>query len=221
MDKNKILEVKGLKKYFQLNRKKVIRALDDISFDLHEGEVLGIVGESGSGKSTLGRSIIKIHDSITGSIKFQDIEINDEKEYRKYKDKITTDMQIIFQDSTSCLNQKKTVLDIISEPVRIKKIYKEKEKIIEEVLKAVKSVGLTKEDIYKYPSDISGGQRQRVSIARALMLKPKLIIADEPIASLDVSMQAQIINLFKHLTIDHNLACIFIAHDLSMVKYIS
>lgn len=221
MYKNKILEVNGLKKYFLLNRRKVVKALNDVSFELYEGEVLGIVGESGSGKSTLGRSIIKIHEATEGSIKFQGLEINSKKEYRKNKDKITTDMQIIFQDSTSCLNQKKNVLDIISEPVRIKGLYKDKGKIKEEVLKAIKSVGLTEEDIYKYPSDISGGQRQRVSIARALMLKPKLIIADEPIASLDVSMQAQIINLFKHLTKDHDLACIFIAHDLSMVRYIS
>ncbi|MGL4762568.1 MAG: ATP-binding cassette domain-containing protein [Sarcina sp.] len=217
----KILEVRALKKYFPLGRKNIVKAVDNVSFDLYKGEVLGIVGESGSGKSTLGRSIIKIHESTSGSINFEGIEVNNRKEYNKNKTKITTDMQIIFQDSTSCLNQKKRILDIISEPVRIKGVYKNKDIILEEVLTAAKSVGITKEDLYKYPSEISGGQRQRVSIARALMLKPKLIIADEPIASLDVSMQAQIVNLFKHLRKEHSLACIFIAHDLSMVKYIS
>ena len=218
---NKILEVKGLKKYFPLNRKSFVKAVDDVSLEVYEGEVLGIVGESGSGKSTLGRTIMKIHDASEGSIKFENIELNDRREYKRNKDKITTDMQIIFQDSSSCLNQKKRILDIISEPIRIKKLYKDKKILLEKILKLIESVGLKEEDLYKYPTDMSGGQRQRVAIARSLMLDPKFIIADEPIASLDVSMQAQIINLFKHLVDEHNLSCIFIGHDLSMVKYIS
>ncbi|WP_297520768.1 ABC transporter ATP-binding protein [uncultured Clostridium sp.] len=218
---NKVLEVKNLKKHFSLSRKSIVKAVDDISFELYNGEVLGIVGESGSGKSTLGRSIIKIHESTGGSIKFQGIELNNKREYKQNKDKITTDMQIIFQDSTSSLNQKKNILSIISEPLRIKGICKSKKELLERVKKTAQSVGLTQEDLFKYPSELSGGQRQRVSIARALILKPKLIIADEPIASLDVSMQAQIVNLFKHLKNNHDLACIFIAHDLSMVRYIS
>lgn len=217
----KILKVKNLKKYFKLGKKGVVKAVNDISFDLHEGEVLGIVGESGSGKSTLGRSIIKIHDVTDGDIEYEGIDITNNSIYKKNKDYITREMQIIFQDSTSCLNQRRTILEIISEPLRIKKIYKNKKEIFSKVLETAKSVGLTEEDLYKYPTEISGGQRQRVSVARALILKPRLLIADEPIASLDVSMQAQIVNLLKHLTKDHNVACIFIAHDLSMVKYIS
>ncbi|WP_297438206.1 ABC transporter ATP-binding protein [uncultured Clostridium sp.] len=217
----KILEVKNLKKYFTLDKKTIIKAVDDISFELYEGEVLGIVGESGSGKSTLGRSIIKIHDVTEGNVYFNGVEVTDNRMYKKNKDYITREMQVIFQDSTSCLNQRRNILSIISEPLRIKKFCKNKEELFKRVLEISKAVGLSEEDLYKYPSEISGGQRQRVSVARALTLKPKLIIADEPIASLDVSMQAQIVNLLKHLTKAHNVACIFIAHDLSMVRYIS
>lgn len=220
-NREKLVEIKGLKKYFKLGRKSFVKAIDGIDLDIYKGEVIGIVGESGSGKSTLGRSIININDVTEGSIIFKGINITDKKEYKKNKHDLTKEMQIIFQDSTSCLNQRRDIFSIISEPLRIKKEYKKKADLIERVLYCAKSVGISQEDLSKYPSEISGGQRQRVSIARALTIEPKLIIADEPIASLDVSMQAQIVNLFKHLKNEHDMTCIFIAHDLSMVRYIS
>lgn len=220
-NKEKILEIKGLKKYYKLGRKHIVKAVDGINIDVYKGEIIGIVGESGSGKSTLGRSILNINPVTDGKIIFNGIDITDKKQYRKNRDSITSDMQIIFQDSTSCLNQRRNIYEIISEPIRIKKNYKSKKEILDYVIKCAKDVGLSEEDLQKYPAEISGGQRQRVSIARALTLRPKLIVADEPIASLDVSMQAQIVNLFKHLKNDHGITCVFIAHDLSMVRYIS
>ncbi|MGL5821443.1 MAG: ATP-binding cassette domain-containing protein [Sarcina sp.] len=222
MHNNKIiLSVREANKKFKLGKNAYIKALDDISFDLYEGEVLGVVGESGSGKSTLGRSILRINEINTGRIEFEGINIASRKEYNKNKDKITSDIQIIFQDSTSCLNQRRNILNIISEPLRIKKLYKNKEELYKKVVEVAKKVGINEEDLYKYPSEISGGQRQRVSIARALIVKPKLLVADEPIASLDVSMQAQIVNLLKELKEKEHLTALFIAHDLSMVRYIS
>lgn len=220
-DRKKILEVKNIKKYFQIGNKESLKALDDISLSLDKGEFLGIVGESGSGKSTLGRCIIKINEIDSGKIIYDNLDISTNKFYKKHKDIITSEMQIIFQDSISCLNARKNTFEIISEPLRIKKMYKDKKELLNKVIEIMKEVGLTKEDLFKYPSEFSGGQRQRIGIARAIISNPKLIIADEPIASLDVSMQAQIINLFKKLKQDKNLSCIFIAHDLSMVKYIS
>ncbi|MGL5764047.1 MAG: ATP-binding cassette domain-containing protein [Sarcina sp.] len=222
MHNNKIiLSVREANKKFKLGKNAYIKALDDISFDLYEGEVLGVVGESGSGKSTLGRSILRINEINTGRIEFEGVNIASRKEYNKNKDKITNDIQIIFQDSTSCLNQRRNILNIISEPLRIKKLYKNKEELYKKVVEVAKKVGINEEDLYKYPSEISGGQRQRVSIARALIVKPKLLVADEPIASLDVSMQAQIVNLLKELKEKEHLTALFIAHDLSMVRYIS
>ncbi|MGL4990479.1 MAG: ATP-binding cassette domain-containing protein [Sarcina sp.] len=220
-NREKILQIENLKKYFKLGKKNSIKALDGINIDIYKGEIIGIVGESGSGKSTLGRSIININNVTDGKIIFEDIEITNKKIYKSKRKYITKNMQIIFQDSTSCLNQRRNVYDIISEPLRINRVYKSKEEILNKVLSCLKKVGLSQEDLYKYPSEISGGQRQRVSIARALTLNPKIIIADEPIASLDVSMQAQIVNLFKKLKDEFNITFIFIAHDLAMVKYIS
>ncbi|MGL4741045.1 MAG: ATP-binding cassette domain-containing protein [Sarcina sp.] len=222
MHNNKIiLSLKNVNKKFKLGSKAYIQALDDISFDLYEGEVLGIVGESGSGKSTLGRSILRINEINTGRIEFEGINIASKKEYMKNKDMITSKIQIIFQDSTSCLNQRRNILSIISEPLRIKNAFNSKEELYKKVLEVAKKVGINEEDLYKYPSEISGGQRQRVSIARALIVKPALLVADEPIASLDVSMQAQIVNLLKELKEKEHLTALFIAHDLSMVRYIS
>lgn len=217
----KILELKNLRKSFSIGKKIKIKAIDDISFDLYKGEFLGVVGESGSGKSTLGRLIMNIHTPSFGSIIYNNLEITDKKVYKANKKEIVKSMQIIFQDSISSLNSRKNVFQIISEALRINKGYKNKESLKQIVLEMMSKVGLSDEDLYKYPSELSGGQRQRIGIARALIMNPDFIVADEPIASLDVSMQAQIINLFKNLKNERKLTCIFIAHDLSMVKYIS
>lgn len=219
MNKEKILEIKNLKQYFKLNKNKVIKALDGISLDVYKGEVLGLVGESGSGKSTLGKSIVGINKITDGEIIYDGINISKNNKLRKKL--ISNSVQFIFQDSTSSLNSRMTIGNIISEPLKIKKIYKNKSEQNEKVYEMMKLVGLNKEFIDKYPYDFSGGQRQRVAIARALSVNPKFIIADEPIASLDVSMQAQIINLFKMLKNNGELTCLFISHDLSMVRYIS
>lgn len=219
MNKEKILEIKNLKQYFRLNKNKLIKALDGISLDVYKGEVLGLVGESGSGKSTLGKSIVGINKITDGEIIYDGINISKNNKLRKKL--ISNSVQFIFQDSTSSLNSRMTIGNIISEPLKIKKIYKNKSEQNEKVYEMMKLVGLNKEFIDKYPYDFSGGQRQRVAIARALSVNPKFIIADEPIASLDVSMQAQIINLFKMLKNNGELTCLFISHDLSMVRYIS
>lgn len=217
----KILELRNLRKSFSISKKIKIKAVDDISFDLYKGEFIGIVGESGSGKSTLGRLIMNIHTPSFGSIIYNNLEITDKKVYKANKKEIVKSMQIIFQDSISSLNSRKNVFQIISEALRINKGYKNKESLKQIVLEMMNKVGLSDEDLYKYPSELSGGQRQRIGIARALIMNPDFIVADEPIASLDVSMQAQIVNLFKNLKNERKLTCIFIAHDLSMVKYIS
>ncbi|WP_195989488.1 ABC transporter ATP-binding protein [Clostridium sp. D53t1_180928_C8] len=219
MNKEKILEIKNLKQYFRLNKNKVIKALDGISLDIHEGEVLGLVGESGSGKSTLGKSIVGINKITDGEIIYDGVNISKNNKLRRKL--ISNSVQFIFQDSTSSLNSRMTIGDIISEPLKIKKMCKNKNEQNEKVYEIMKLVGLNNEFIDKYPYDFSGGQRQRVAIARALSVNPKFIIADEPIASLDVSMQAQIINLFKMLKNNGDLTCLFISHDLSMVRYIS
>ena len=215
MKKEKILEIKNLKQYFKLNKNKV----DGISLDVYKGEVLGLVGESGCGKSTLGKSIVGINKITDGEIIYDGVNITKNNKLRR--ELISNSVQFIFQDSTSSLNSRMTIGEIISEPLKIKKIYKNKSEENEKVYEMMKLVGLNKEFIDKYPYDFSGGQRQRVAIARALSVKPKFIIADEPIASLDVSMQAQIINLFKMLKNNGELTCLFISHDLSMIRYIS
>ncbi|SCK04019.1 Glutathione import ATP-binding protein GsiA [uncultured Clostridium sp.] len=219
MKNKKVLEIKRLKQYFRLNKNKIIKAIDDISIEIHEGEVLGLVGESGCGKSTLGKSIVGINKITSGEIIYKGIDISAN---RKLQKRIVSDnIQFIFQDSTSSLNSRMTIGEIIAEPLNIKKIYKDKKDRDKRVYEMMKLVGLDKDFINKYPYDFSGGQRQRVAIARALSINPEFIIADEPIASLDVSMQAQVINLFKELKNKGNFTCLFISHDLSMVRYIS
>lgn len=221
MNKEKLLEIKSLKQYFTLNNNKIIKAIDDVSLDIYKGEFLGLIGESGSGKSTLGKSIVGINKITGGEIKYDGITISDKKSKRINREIISKKIQFIFQDSTSCLNSRMTVKDIIEEPMKLQKLYKskkEREKVVYDLLDVV---GLDRSSINKYPYDLSGGQRQRVGIARAISTKPEFIIADEPIASLDVSMQAQIINLFKKIKKNNNLTFLFISHDLSMVRYIS
>ncbi|WP_175615417.1 ABC transporter ATP-binding protein [Piscibacillus halophilus] len=219
-----ILEVKGLKKYFDVRGgvfgRKVgeVKAVDDVSFTVNEGEILGIVGESGCGKSTTGKSILRLIDPTDGEIKFEDQNIADlsAEEMRKLR----KDMQIIFQDPYASLNPRHTVEKIISEPLLVHSElnHEERKERIKELLEVV---GLRAEHASRYPHQFSGGQRQRIGIARALANNPKLIICDEPVSALDVSVQSQILNLMEKLRNDFNLTYIFIAHDLSVVKHIS
>lgn len=219
MNKEKILEIKNLKQYFHLDKSTTVKAIDDISFDIYKGEIFGLVGESGSGKSTTGKTIIKLHEPTGGEVIYKGNCISDKKAYKFVKKDVNKSMQIIFQDSTSSLNPRMTIGDIISEPLKIQGVCKAER--LEKVYEMLNLVGLERSYANKYPSDFSGGQRQRIGIARALSVDPEFIIADEPIASLDVSIQAQIVNLFKKLQQEKNLTCLFIAHDLSMVRHIS
>ncbi|MCC0740378.1 ATP-binding cassette domain-containing protein [Clostridioides sp. ZZV14-5902] len=221
MNKEKILEIKNLKQYFHLDKSTTVKAVDDISFDIYKGEIFGLVGESGSGKSTTGKTIIKLHEPTGGEVIYKGNCISDKKAYKFVKKDVNKSMQIIFQDSTSSLNPRMTIGDIISEPLKIQCVCKNKSERLDKVYEMLNLVGLDRSYANKYPSDFSGGQRQRIGIARALSVDPEFIIADEPIASLDVSIQAQIVNLFKKLQQEKNLTCLFIAHDLSMVRHIS
>ena len=223
-DKDALLEVRHLRKAFPIEKTltgKVTRelvAVDDISFKLSKGETLGIVGESGCGKTTMGRTILKLHQPTGGQIFFggNDIASYSDAQMRK----IRTKMQIIFQDPYSSLPPRSTVGDILSEPVRVHKIVPESQ-VKEYVLDLMEKCGLRDYYYERYPHEFSGGQRQRICIARALSVNPKLVICDEPVSALDVSIQAQIINLLKELQKSMNLTYLFISHDLSVVKFIS
>ena len=219
MESKILLEIKNFKQYFKLNKNKVVKAIDNLSLEIYKGEFLGLVGESGSGKSTLGKSIVGINKITDGKFIYNGIEINSNNRLRK--NIVSGKMQFIFQDSASALNSRMTIGDIIAEPLKINKVYKNRIDREKKVYEMMNLVGLDKEYVNKYPYDFSGGQRQRVAIARALSINPEFIIADEPIASLDISMQAQIINLFKYLKSNEKLTCLFISHDLSMLRYIS
>ncbi|MBR5780060.1 MAG: dipeptide ABC transporter ATP-binding protein [Clostridia bacterium] len=219
-----ILEVRNLRKCFPLKKTmtgKVTQelvAVDDVSFTLKAGETLGIVGESGCGKTTLGRTILKLHKSSGGKIIFDGVDITDLKP--KQMREIRKQMQIIFQDPYSSLPPRSTVGGILSEPVSVHKIVPKGE-VKDYVLDLMEKCGLRDYYYERYPHEFSGGQRQRICIARALSVKPKLVICDEPVSALDVSIQAQIINLLKQLQKDMNLTYVFISHDLSVVKFIS
>ena len=215
-----LLDVQHLSHVFKLGKHAVIKAVDDVSFQLKKGEIFGLVGESGSGKSTVARCVMNIYQPTSGKILYKDIDITDKNEFRKNKKMLETKRQIIFQDSTSSLNQRMKVAEIISEPMNIHRITPPRGSRRAEAEFQLYYVGMGKEYLDKYPSELSGGQRQRVAIARALSMEPELLVADEPIASLDVSIQAQIVNLFKHLRMEHDCSMLFIAHDLSMVEYL-
>jgi len=215
-----LLEVVGLKQYFRINRKYTIKAVNGVSFKIYPGETYGLVGESGSGKSTIGRSIIRLYEPTAGNIDFNGMDISKKMSDKELK-QLRTSMQMIFQDPMASLNPRKKVLDIIAQGLDIHHSYKDLKEREEQVYKILEKVGLSKEHANRYPHQFSGGQRQRIGIARALIMNPKLIIADEAISALDVSIQAQVINLMKDIQAETNIAYLFIAHDLSMVKYIS
>ena len=215
-----LLEVKNLKQYFKINRHLTVKAIDDISFTIYKGETFGLVGESGSGKSTTGRSIIRLYQPTAGEVIFKGKNIAN-KLSKADKAEVCQKIQMIFQDPMACLNPRMRVIDIIAEGIDIHKLAKTKEEREEKVYKILEAVGLSKDHAGRYPHEFSGGQRQRIGIARALVTNPEFIIADEPISALDVSIQAQVVNLMNLLKKEFGLTYLFIAHDLSMVKYIS
>lgn len=220
INKEPLLVVENLKQHFKVNRKFTVKAVDGISFKIYPGETYGLVGESGSGKSTTGRSIIRLYKPTSGNIIFNGKNISGKMSHEEIK-LLRTKMQMIFQDPMACLNPRKKVLDIIGEGLDIHKMYSTKEERNEKVYNILEKVGLSREHASRYPHQFSGGQRQRIGIARALIMDPDLIIADEAISALDVSIQAQVVNLMKEIQKETNTAYLFIAHDLSMVKYIS
>ena len=218
-NRKKLVEVKDVSLTFNKGKRNEVKAIDHVSFDIYEGEIFGLVGESGSGKTTIGRSILKLHDITSGEIRFNNETIStlkgkDLHDFRK-------DAQMIFQDPQASLNGRMKIRDIIAEGLDIHKLVKTKEEREARVEELLSLVGLNKDHMTRYPHEFSGGQRQRIGIARALAVEPKFIIADEPISALDVSIQAQVVNLMQKLKEEQGLTYLFIAHDLSMVKYIS
>lgn len=220
MERTPLLEVKNLKQYFKINKKFTVKAVDGISFNIYPGETYGLVGESGSGKSTTGRSIIRLYEPTDGEVIFNGVKISGKLSSDQLKH-LRTKMQMIFQDPMACLNPRMKVIDIIAQGLDIHKMYKDEKEREEKVYHILDLVGLSHEHATRYPHQFSGGQRQRIGIARALIMNPELIIADEAISALDVSIQAQVVNLMKELQKKTGAAYLFIAHDLSMVKYIS
>jgi oligopeptide/dipeptide ABC transporter ATP-binding protein len=223
-DQDFILQAKNIKKYFPIKggilKQTVghVKAVDDVSLDVLRGETLGIVGESGSGKSTLGRVLLRLTNPTEGEILFNNQDITNLGN-RKLRP-IRKDMQIVFQDPFASLNSKMSVLELIEEPLIVQTALKRNERT-EKAISLLEKVGLRPEDRFKYPHEFSGGQRQRISIARALALNPQFVICDEPVSALDVSIQAQVLNLMADLQDEFNLTYLFIAHDLSVVKHIS
>lgn len=219
-ERQKLVEIKNLKQYFHVGRNNVVKAIDGISFDIYKGETFGLVGESGCGKSTTGRTIIRLYDATDGEVIFDGENVHGKKSKKDLR-RFNRNMQMIFQDPYASLNPRMTVADIIAEGIDIHGLAKNKQDRLKRVYHLLETVGLNKEHANRYPHEFSGGQRQRIGIARALAVKPQFIIADEPISALDVSIQAQVVNLLKQLQRDNGLTYLFIAHDLSMVKYIS
>lgn len=220
-----ILSVKNLKKHYTIKKGifnkvvDVVKAVDDISFEIKKGQTLGIVGESGCGKSTLGKIIVRLEENDHGNIVFdnKDILSMNKEEFRK----IRPDIQIIFQNPFNCLNPKMKIKDILSEAVLEHNIVKDKKEVEKYLVEILTECGLSIEHLDRYPSEFSGGQLQRIAIARAISLKPKLIIADEVVSALDLSVQEQILGLFENLKENRNVSIMFISHDLSVIKRVS
>ena len=220
MSQQPLLRVENLKQFFPVSRKFTVKAVNGVSFNIYPGETYGLVGESGSGKTTIGRSIIRLYDPTEGKITFNGRDITGRLD-NETRSMLRKEMQMIFQDPMASLNPRKKVEDIIGEGLDIHKRYASRQDRSDQISGMLKKVGLSPEHAARYPHQFSGGQRQRVGIARALIMQPRLIIADECISALDVSIQAQVVNLMKDIQEETGCAYLFIAHDLSMVKYIS
>ena len=222
MSENRVLlEVQDLKQYFDVNtgffRSKPLKAVDGVSFSIRKGETLGLVGESGCGKTTVGRSILHLYKPTGGKVVYDGTEIESKSSLREFRKKAT----MVFQDPYSSLNPRMTVTDIVAEPLDVHHLYKTKQERNERVLELLRYVGLNSEHASRYAHEFSGGQRQRIGIARALAVNPEFIVCDEPVSALDVSIQAQVINMFEDLQDQLKLTYLFIAHDLLVVRHIS
>ena len=220
-DKHPLLEVKHLKQYFDINdglfKSKKLKAVDDVTFYINKGETMGLVGETGCGKTTVGRSILQLYKPTDGQIFFNGKEIKTQDDINEFHKKAT----MVFQDPYSSLNPRMTVADIIGEPLDVHHLYNTPEERRAKILELMDHVGLNSEHASRYAHEFSGGQRQRIGIARALAVNPEFIVCDEPVSALDVSIQAQVINMFKELQEKFNLTYLFIAHDLLVVRHIS
>ena len=219
-DKQVLLDVKNLKKYFDVGNKKILKAVDDVSLQIYKGETLGLVGESGCGKSTFGRTVIHLYEPTEGSVTFDGLKI-DKNLDKKQRHELCRRMQMIFQDPYASLNPRRKILDIVAEGIDAHGLAANKKERNDKVLELLETVGLQAEHADRFPHEFSGGQRQRVGIARALAVDPDFIVCDEPISALDVSIQAQVINLLEQLQRERGLTYLFIAHDLSVVRHIS
>ena len=220
MDKNLILEVRELKQHFRINDRLTIKAIDGVTFGIRQGEVFGLVGESGCGKSTFARSVTGIYRPTEGEIFYRGALVSGKAADAAAVRQRQTELQTVFQDSAASLNPRMTVEEIILEPFRILPNRPDTQTQREKLLQLMKDVGMAQTYLQKRPGELSGGQRQRVAIARALITDPAFVVADEPVASLDISIQAQIISLFQHMQREHGFTFLLIAHDLSVVRFI-
>lgn len=220
-----IMKVEHLTKEFELKSKifgakpQILHALNDVSLDIYEGETLGVIGESGCGKSTFGRTLIQLYKATEGSVMFEGKNLFSLKGQELKK--IKKDIQMVFQDPYSSLDPRKTAGKLIEEPMIVHNLIPDKTKREERVLELMREVGLDIQHVHRFPHEFSGGQRQRINVARALSMNPKVIVCDEPVSALDVSIQAQVLNLFNRLQREHNLTYIFISHDLGVIKHVS
>ena len=218
-EQKELLRCEHLVKEFPVDRKRSVHAVSDINLEIYEGECLALVGESGCGKSTLGRTLIQLHKPTSGKVFYKGTDISDMKpaEFAPYR----RQMQMIFQDPYASLDPRMNVHDIIAEPLRTYKICESKEALTKRVLELMDAVGVPRDFLYRYPHKFSGGQRQRIGIARAIALRPSLVICDEPVSALDVSVQSQVLNLLKDIQANYGLTYLFISHYLSVVRFIS